>query len=109
LLGCRPGRPGDQTSTREENHAMASRPRTKTALDRSDPEEPAPEFLGQRKRPESGRYRLQVDRQTKGSYATYEDAELAGLAIKKGHPVVQVTVYDATESVNKILELPPSK
>jgi hypothetical protein len=88
---------------------MASRPRTKIALDRPEPEEPAPEFLGQRKRPESGRYRLQVDRQTKGSYATYEDAELAGLAIKKGHPVVQVTVYDATEAVNRILELPASE
>ena len=85
---------------------MATRPRTKTTLDRAEPEQPAPEYLGQRKRPESGRYRLQVDRQTKASYATFEDAEVAGLAIKKGHPVVQVTVYDATESVNKILELP---
>jgi hypothetical protein len=85
---------------------MATRPRTKTTLDRAEPEQPAPEYLGQRKRPESGRYRLQVDRQTKASYATFEDAEVARLAIKKGHPVVQVTVYDATESVNKILELP---
>jgi hypothetical protein len=88
---------------------MATRPRTKTMLDRAEPEQPAPEYLGQRKRPESGRYRLQVDRQTKASYATFEDAEVAGLAIKKGHPVVQVTVYDATESVNKILELPASE
>ena len=88
---------------------MATRPRTKTTLDRAEPEEPASEYLGQRKRPETGRYRLQVDRQTKASYATYEDAEVAGLAIKKGHPVVQVTVYDATESVNKILELPASE
>lgn len=87
---------------------MASRPRT-SALDRPEPEEPTPELLGRRKRPESGRYRLQVDRQTKGSYATYEDAELAGLAIKKGHPVVQVTVYDAAEAVNKILELAASE
>jgi hypothetical protein len=58
----------------KRTYAMASRPRTKIALDRPEPEEPAPEFLGQCKRPESGRYRLQVDRQTKGSYATYEDA-----------------------------------
>ena len=88
---------------------MAMRPRTKITLDRAEPDEPAPDHLGQRKRPESGRYRLQVDRQTKASYATYEDAEVAGLAIKKGHPVVQVAVYDATESVNKILELPVSE
>jgi hypothetical protein len=45
-----------------------------------------------------------VDRQTKASYATYDDAEEAGLAIKKGFPIVQVTVYDAAEAVSKIIE-----
>ena len=88
---------------------MATRPRTKTTISRPDQEEPAPEPLGQRKRPESGRFRLQVDRQTKASYATYDDAEVAGLAIKKGHPIVHVTVYDTTEAVNKIIELPASE
>ena len=71
-----------------------------------DQEEPAQEHLGQRQRPESGRFRLQVDRQTKASYATFDDAEGAGLAIKKGYPIVQVSVYDATDAVNKIIELP---
>jgi hypothetical protein len=92
---------------------MVTRPRTKTTLSRPDPmisrpdqEEPAQEHLGQRKRPESGRFRLQVDRQTKASYANYDDAEGAGLAIKKGYPIVQVSVYDATDAVNKIIELP---
>jgi len=85
---------------------MATRPRTKITVNRPDREEPAPEPLGQRKRPESGRFRLQVDRQTKGSYATFDDAEGAGLAIKKGYPIVQVSVYDATDAVNKIIELP---
>jgi hypothetical protein len=88
---------------------MATRPRTKITVNRPDQEEPAPEPLGRRKRPESGRFRLQVDRQTKASYATYDDAEVAGLAIKKGHPIVHVTVYDATEAVNKIIELPASE
>jgi hypothetical protein len=88
---------------------MATRPRTKTTINRPDQEEPAQEHLGQRKRPESGRFRLQVDRQTKSSYATYGDAEVAGLAIKKGYPIVQVTVYDATDLVNKIIELPASE
>ena len=88
---------------------MATRPRTKTSVNRPDQEEPAPEHLGQRKRPESGRYRLQVDRQIKASYATYDEAETAGVAIKKGHPIVQVTVYDATDAVNKIIELPASE
>jgi hypothetical protein len=47
-----------------------------------------------------------VDRQTKGSYATYEGAEKAGLVIKKEHPMLQVAVYDGVEGVNKIIELP---
>ena len=68
-------------------------------------EESAPEPLGQRGRREMGQFRLQVDRQTKGSYETYEAAEKAGLVIKKGHPILHVTVYDATEGVNKIIEL----
>ena len=85
---------------------MVTRPRIKTTINRPDEEEPAQEHFGQRKRPEVGRFRLQVDRQTKGSYATFDDAEGAGLAIKKGYPVVQVSVYDATEAVNKIIELP---
>ena len=53
-----------------------------------------------------GRFRLQVDRQTKATYASLEDAEAAGLAIKKSHPIVQVGVYDHEESVNKIIQLP---
>jgi len=66
-------------------------------------EEPAQKPLGQRKRPES-RFCLQVDRQTKASYATYEIAEQAALAIKKGHPIVRVVVYDTMECVNKVIE-----
>jgi hypothetical protein len=72
----------------------------------SGPEESVPEPVTQRKRPDAGRFRLQVDRQTKGSYASYEDAEKAGLGIKKEHPILQVAVYDGVESVNKIIELP---
>jgi hypothetical protein len=48
---------------------------------------------------------LQVDRQTKRSYATAEAAEKAGMAIKKGHPAVRVSVYDRVETANKIIEL----
>jgi hypothetical protein len=68
-------------------------------------EEPVQELLGQRKRPEKGQFHLQVDRQTKTSYATYEAAEEAGLVIKRGHPIVQVAVYDAVTGVKKIVEL----
>jgi hypothetical protein len=68
----------------------------------SEPEE----SFSQRKRPEAGRYLLQVDRQTKGSYQTAESAEAAGLAIKKNYPVLHVTVYDSVESGSTIIGLP---
>jgi len=67
---------------------------------------PEPGELSQRKRPEAGRFLLQVDRQTKGSYATAELAEAAGIAIKTGYPHVQVSIYDSVEYKNAILELP---
>jgi hypothetical protein len=50
-------------------------------------------------------FRLQVDRQTKGSYATHEDAEQAGQAIKRKYPIVQVTVHDAVAGTSKRIEL----
>jgi hypothetical protein len=62
-----------------------------------DYEEPASEFFGQRKRPENGQFRLQVDRQTKASYTTRE---------AKAYPILQVVVDDATEGMHKTVELP---
>jgi len=62
------------------------------------------ERFSQKRRPELGRFKLQVDRQTKASYDTSEAAEEAGMAIKKGHPVVQVAIHDTVGSVSKILE-----
>jgi|GEM_PF-612703 len=84
---------------------MATRERAKIIVKKSDPEEPAEEAFEQRKRPENGRFRLQVDRQTKASFATSDDAEKAGLAIKKQFPVVKVTVYDSTEASSRVIEL----
>jgi hypothetical protein len=66
------------------------------------PEDP-PELPRQQKRAEGGRFCLQVDRQTKASYASYEDAEQAALAIKKGHPVVLVAIRDLVEGVNTVI------
>jgi predicted alternative tryptophan synthase beta-subunit len=57
----------------------------------------------QSKQPERGRYLLQVDRQTKGSYATAEAAQSAAQAIKKGYPIVQVSVYDSVEHTHAII------
>lgn len=85
---------------------MAARSGTKTTTIAPDHEDPAPEIFGQRKKPESGQFRLQVDRQTKASYTTREAAEEAGLAIKKAYPLLQVAVADSTAGVTKIIELP---
>ena len=74
-----------------------------------DHEEPSPEPFSQNRRPEIGQFRLQVDRQTKASFTTYEAAEQAGMVIKKAHPVVRVAIYDAVESINRILSLPEAK
>jgi len=69
-----------------------------------EPEEPVQDLVAQRKRRDEGRFRLQVDRQTKGSYATYEAAEAAGKVIKKTYPILHVAVYDAVDSVNRIID-----
>ena len=84
---------------------MAARPRGKITVKRPDSDDPAEPQVEQPSRSESGRFRLQVDRQTKASFATSDDAERAGLAIKKQFPVVQVAVYDSEEAVRKLIEL----
>jgi hypothetical protein len=62
---------------------------------------------GEQGRPsEAGHFQLQVDRQTKLFYDTYEAAERAGTAIKQNHPIVQVSIYNAAEGSTKIIELP---
>jgi hypothetical protein len=70
------------------------------------PDEETEEVFSQRKRPERGRYLLQVDRQTKGSYPTSETAQEAALVIKKKYPVVQVSVYDSVDNSNTLIEAP---
>jgi hypothetical protein len=56
------------------------------------------------RRPALERFRLEIDRQVKVSFASFEEAEKAGRAIKKAYPVVQVSVYDAEEHRQQILE-----
>jgi hypothetical protein len=83
---------------------MASRQIKMPAKD--DSEKEVDEVLSQRVRPERGRYLLQVDRQTKGSYTTLEAAQSAALAIKTGYPIVQVSVYDSVEYTHTMVEVP---
>ena len=80
--------------------------RSKMLTKELDAEETAPEVLSQRRKPDVGQFRLQVDRQTKASFTTLEAAEEAGMIIKRAHPVVRVSVYDAVECLNRIIELP---
>ena len=76
-------------------------------------EEPAPEtvqeVLSQSKRPEVGRFLLQVDRQTKRSFATAEAAETAGMVIKKGHPIVRAPCMTAFKQQTKSLTCPQDR
>lgn len=84
---------------------MASR-QIKMPVENDDAEQEVEEAFSQRKRPERGRYLLQVDRQTKNSYATSEAAESAALAIKTGYPIVQVSVYDSVQNTHMMIEAP---
>ena len=69
-------------------------------------EQETEEVFSQRKRPERGRFLLQVDRQTKGSYTTSEAAQEAALVIKKKYPIVKVSVYDSVDNSNTVVEAP---
>ena len=85
-------------------------PRTIKLRESTEPaQEVEQETFSQRKRPEVGRFWLQVDRQTKGSYTTAKAAETAGMVIKKHHPIVQVSVYDSVDSVNTLIDLPAAE
>jgi hypothetical protein len=69
----------------------------------------AEDVFSQRERPEIGRYLLQVDRQTKGSYKTSEAAQAAGREIKAAYPIVQVSIYDSIDnSHTDVAETPAS-
>ena len=83
---------------------MAPRQIKMPGKDNSDKE--AEEVFSQRKRPESGRYLLQVDNQTKDSYRTPEAAQSAALAIKMAYPIVQVSIYDSVDNSTRPVELP---
>lgn len=83
---------------------MASRQMKMPA--RTDSEQEPDEVFSQQKRPERGRYLLQVDRQTKGSYTTAAAAQSAALGIKTAYPIVQVSVYDSVDNSSTLVEAP---
>jgi len=81
---------------------MATRQMKMPVKDSSEQE--TEEVFSQQKRPERGRFLLQVDRQTKGSYTTSEAAQAAALVIKKKYPIVKVSVYDSVDNSNTEVE-----
>jgi hypothetical protein len=85
---------------------MATRQIKMPVKEKDEPEKEIDDVFSQRKRPERGRYLLQVDRQTKGSYAASEAAHAAALAIKKAYPIIQVSVYDSVDNTSTIVEVP---
>jgi hypothetical protein len=71
---------------------------TKINMPPKDVSEEAPARKAQL-RPAQERYLLQVDRQTKKSFAVAEEAQKAGETVKKAYPMVMVSIYDTAESV----------
>ncbi len=53
-----------------------------------------------------GQFHVAVDRQLKSGHATLMEAEEAALAIKRRHPRLDVTVYDAKDDRHMAVELP---
>ena len=91
-------------TNKTRSNEMATRDVKKIMTTASPGDEPAEGTFRQQRRPESGRYLLQVDRQTKGSYPSVEAAEQAAVLIKKGHPIVRVTIYDSVDCTSKVIE-----
>jgi hypothetical protein len=80
---------------------MALRPTLKTRSKDTSVED-APVVVDQRRQTDQ-RYRLQVDRQTKRSFAALDAAVEVGVVIKRAHPIVQVSVYDSVDCVNQTI------
>ncbi len=76
--------------------------------DSLDTEQASDDLPARRVPSEQGRYRLQVDRQTKGSYPTREAAMDAGVAIKRAYPILHVAIFDAQEGQSELIALAPA-
>jgi hypothetical protein len=106
----RPWQLRDRITTLKESPDSTGTPKmaTKAKLTARAPQEREAEIENaptQQKRPEIGRYLLQIDRQTKRSFETEEAATKAAQIIKNGHPIVQVAIYDTVAGVSSILQV----
>jgi hypothetical protein len=58
--------------------------------------------------PDTGRYQLQIDKQTKRSFKTPEAARAAALEIKSRFPVLQVSICDSVSKSLTMVDVPKS-
>ncbi len=66
------------------------------------------EELPQQRQPETERYLLQIDRQTKRSFKTPEAARSMALEIKARFPALQVAIYDNVTNSHSVVDVPKS-
>ena len=77
---------------------------TKKISKTEQPEEERPRH----QQPDTERYQLQIDRQTKRSFKTPEAARSAALEIKSRFPVLQVSIYDSVTKSRTVVDVPKS-
>jgi hypothetical protein len=70
--------------------------------------EQTPEERPKQQQPDTERYLLQIDRQTKRSFKTFETARSAALEIKARFPALQVSIYDGVSKSRTLVDLPQS-
>ena len=58
--------------------------------------------------PDTERYQLQIDRQTKRSFKTPEAARTMALEIKARFPILQVSIHDSVSNSRTVVDLPRS-
>ena len=72
-----------------------------------NPEQTEEQHL-QHQQPDTERYQLQIDRQTKRSFKTPEAARSAALEIKSRFPALQVSIYDDVTKSRTMVDVPKS-
>jgi hypothetical protein len=73
------------------------------AKENSDKE--AEEVISQRRRPESGRYLLQVDKDER-FLQNLRGRSIGDVRDQKNNPIVQVSIYDSVDNSAGLVELP---
>ena len=85
---------------------MAQRQIKMPVKDKGGPrKESSEEGPSQGKQTEAGRYLLQVDRQTGGSFSTFEAARSAAVQIKTEFPILHVSIYDSVSKSRTLVDL----